>query len=203
MKRQRWKGGEQAVKKWDISLKKLQKMKTETWILLLLAGILLFVITLPTEKEEEKKEEGSVPFTGSEIPDSKTYVKEMEKRVEKLLSAVEGAGKTTVLLTVESDGETVLQTDQSIEQRGTEETDSEGGVGRSEEFSQSSQTVLVGNGEAPYVTKELCPRVTGVVVAAEGGDDATVKAEISEAMEALFDVPPHKIKVLKRVKEES
>ena len=40
-------------------------------------------------------------------------------------------------------------------------------------------------------------------MAAEGGDNAVVKAEISAAMEALFDVPPHKIKVLKRVKEES
>ena len=45
--------------------------------------------------------------------------------------------------------------------------------------------------------------MTGIVVAAEGGDNAAVKAEISEAMEALFDVPAHKIKVLKRIKEES
>ena len=76
-------------------------------------------------------------------------------------------------------------------------------MGSSEELSQSRQTVLFGSEDVPYVTKELCPKVTGVVVSAEGGDNVKVKTEISEAMEALFDVPPHKIKVLKRVKEES
>ena len=191
------------MKKWDISFKKFQKMKTETWILLLLAGILLFVIALPTEKKEERQEMESIGFQETEASGGDDYVKNLEKRVEKFLSSIEGAGKTTVLLTVESNGETILQTDRSIEQKSTSETDSEGGVGSSEEMSQSSQTVLFGSEEMPYVTKELCPKVTGIVVVAEGGDNARVKAEISEAMEALFDVPPHKIKVLKRVKEES
>ncbi len=191
------------MRKWGFSLKKLQKMKTETWILLLLAGILLFVIALPAEKKTEKNEEESVSFTEPADSGAQTYVKDLEKRVEKLLSTIEGAGKTTVVLTVESSGETIVQTDWSQEQKSTSETDSEGGVGSSEELSQSRQTVLIGSENAPYVTKELCPKVTGVVVSAEGGDNIRVKAEISEAMEALFDVPPHKIKVLKRVKEES
>ena len=33
----------------------------------------------------------------------------------------------------------------------------------------------------------------------QGGDSPTVQAEISQAMEALFGLEPHKIKVLKRV----
>ncbi|MCI9486053.1 MAG: stage III sporulation protein AG [Lachnospiraceae bacterium] len=197
-------GGEDgAVKKWRFSLKKLQKMKTETWILLLLAGILLFVIALPTEKKTEREKEETLPSVEPADSGAEDYVRELEKRVETLLSTIEGAGKTTVLLTVESDGETILQMDWSQEQKSTSETDSEGGVGSSEELSQSRQTVLFGSEDVPYVTKELCPKVTGVVVSAEGGDNVKVKTEISEAMEALFDVPPHKIKVLKRVKEES
>jgi stage III sporulation protein AG len=53
------------------------------------------------------------------------------------------------------------------------------------------------------VIKTLYPKVTGIVVVTEGGNDVLVRAEISQAMEALFDLPAHKIKVLKRVKEES
>lgn len=191
------------MKKWNISLKRLQKMKTETWLLLLLAGALLLVLALPTEKKEKNQETEEVLLAETEASGLEAYVEDLERRVEKLLSEIEGAGKTTVLLTVESAGEEVLQTDQSLEQRSVNETDSEGGVGNTEELLSSSQTVLYGNENAPYVTKELCPKVTGIVVAAEGGGDIKVKAEISEAMEALFDVPPHKIKVLKRVKEES
>ena len=48
---------------------------------------------------------------------------------------------------------------------------------------------------------ELTPEVAGIVISADGGGNASVRAEISEAMEALFGLPAHKIKVLKRVKE--
>lgn len=51
------------------------------------------------------------------------------------------------------------------------------------------------------VEKELTPEVAGIVISADGGGNASVRAEISEAMEALFGLPAHKIKVLKRVKE--
>ena len=43
--------------------------------------------------------------------------------------------------------------------------------------------------------------VLGIIISADGGGSTIVKAEISEAMEALFGLPSHKIKVLKRVKE--
>lgn len=49
--------------------------------------------------------------------------------------------------------------------------------------------------------KELRPEISGIVISAEGGGSAVVRAEVSEAMEALFGLPQHKIKVLKRVKE--
>ncbi len=44
---------------------------------------------------------------------------------------------------------------------------------------------------------ERMPQVEGVVVACEGGDRASVQAEISAAVQALFDLEPHKIKVCK------
>ena len=56
-----------------------------------------------------------------------------------------------------------------------------------------------GQGSVPFVEKELRPEISGIVISATGGGSPTVKAEISAAMEALFGLPPHKIKVLKRV----
>ncbi len=49
--------------------------------------------------------------------------------------------------------------------------------------------------------EEEAETVLGVIISADGGGSAVVKTEISEAMEALFGLPPHKIKVLKRVKK--
>lgn len=47
-------------------------------------------------------------------------------------------------------------------------------------------------------TEQTLP-ITGMVVCADGGGSPVVQAEICEAMEALFGLPAHKIKVLKRV----
>lgn len=47
------------------------------------------------------------------------------------------------------------------------------------------------------------PEVTGVIISADGGENSVVKSEITGAMEALFGLPAHKIKVLKRIKKET
>ena len=60
-------------------------------------------------------------------------------------------------------------------------------------------TVYVENGseKQPYVTKEVLPKVEGVLVVAEGGDDPRVISDISDTVMALFRVEAHKIKVVK------
>ena len=56
-----------------------------------------------------------------------------------------------------------------------------------------------GGGNEPVVQKELKPELSGIIISAAGGGSPAVQAEISAAMEALFGLPAHKIKVLKRV----
>ena len=52
-----------------------------------------------------------------------------------------------------------------------------------------------------FAEKLIYPELSGVIISADGGGSTLVKAEISGAMEALFGLPPHKIKILKRVKK--
>ena len=52
-----------------------------------------------------------------------------------------------------------------------------------------------------FSEKSVYPELSGIIISADGGGSAVTKAEISEAMEALFGLPSHKIKVLKRVKK--
>ena len=49
----------------------------------------------------------------------------------------------------------------------------------------------------PYVNTELSPGIEGVAVIAEGGGSPVVRQEITEAVQALFDVEAHKIKIMK------
>lgn len=160
-------------------------------------------------------EEGSLPAAGwQNVPGSvsakdggtrgelqETYEEELEQRVRNILKNVEGVGRVDVMIVLKSSSEKVVQVDKSQSRALTEEQDASGGTRRIENQEQDQNTVMVsGNGEnAPVIAKELSPELSGIIISAEGGDNPTVRAEISAAMEALFGLPAHKIKVLKRV----
>ena len=73
-------------------------LQKDRLMILLLGGILLLVISLPTGKRQEK--EGNwenagkeAERTGAEGPDlEETYVTALKKELEELLSSVDGAG---------------------------------------------------------------------------------------------------------------
>lgn len=129
------------------------------------------------------------------------YEKEMEKRITELLKHVEGVGEVDVMITLRSSGEKVIHVDQDRSRSSTEEKDSSGGTRKllTEEIRETSLMAGGTGAQEPVIEKELEPEIAGIVVSAQGGGSAAVRAEISEAMEALFGLPAHKIKVLKRV----
>lgn len=176
----------------------IKNKKQEKWLLLLLVGILLLVISFPT-KQKTANESGEI-ISETEA-DYEVYERRLERRVEQLLGSMEGIGRVKVMVTLEAGSESVLQTDSSVEERQVQETDSSGGTGLTKEKNQSVQTVLTGSGDLPYVVKELTPKVSGIVIMAQGGESPQKASEITAAMEALFGVPAHKIKVLEGVHE--
>ena len=127
----------------------------------------------------------------------KSYERQLEDRVKKLLSTVEGVGKVDVMIVLKSSEEKILTTDSSE----TEEISADGTSRTAVTRDKSETTVLAGNssGGEPIIEKEIKPEIEGIVVSAGGGGNAVIKEEISAALEALFHVPRHKIRVLKRV----
>lgn len=152
---------------------------------------------------------------GGEDPDSRqagapaqagTYEEQLENRICQILKSVEGVGKVEVMVVLRSSGEKVMRIDRSTSQNTTSETDSSGGS-RQVSSSQSEESTVLSSGQGtsggnePVIEKELSPELSGIIISAEGGGSPEVKAEISEAMEALLGLPAHKIKVLKRTSE--
>ncbi len=128
-----------------------------------------------------------------------TYEQQLEARLEELLSRVEGVGRVKVMIVLRSSEEKVWRVDKDTSSSMTQETDQGGGTRRVESQELSESTILSGQSgqEEPLLEKEIKPEVGGVVVTAEGGGSPQVQAEISAAVEALFDVPSHKVKILK------
>lgn len=132
---------------------------------------------------------------------SNSYEAELEKRVREILKNVDGVGTVDVMIVLKSSAQKVVHTDSSSSRSVTDEKDSTGGSRKIESEENGVTTVLTsGDGQStPIIEKELRPELSGIIISASGGGNPTVRAEISAAMEALFDLPAHKIKVLKRV----
>lgn len=170
--------------------------KRKTWAIVLIIGLLLAVIVWPTSADVQNGEKDNQNTVQPAGTDELTYEEKLEEKLAKILSQVRGAGKVEVMITLESSSELVFQTNEKKNTESIHEEDSQGGIRDSSVVDYSSDTVQAGGNGAPYVIKEINPKVSGVLVLAEGAKSASVKNEIYEAVEALFDLEVHKIKVL-------
>ena len=195
------------------------KMGKDKWLILLAVGMIILILTFPSgsgmaarvEKTAESKNQTALqkgivtePADGEAAVAAgadRTYEEQLEARVKRILKTVDGVGQVEVMIVLKSSEEKVLRVDKDSSDSSTEEKDSSGGTGKITSADRKENTILTGSGEntSPIVEKEIRPEIEGIIISAQGGGSPTVKAEISGAMEALFNLPPHKIKVLKRV----
>ena len=180
------------------------KMTRDKWFLVLAAGLCLMVLAMPSggrKGTSSGSTEAPAQSAQGGGDGGKTYERQLEDRVKKILSTVDGVGKVDVMIVLKSSEEKILRTDRSKSVSESDELDSDGASRSVKSSDTQESTVLTGNGagSAPIVEKELKPEIEGIIVSAQGGGNAVIKEEISAALEALFHVPRHKIRVLKRV----
>jgi stage III sporulation protein AG len=192
-----------------ISLKEIGLPKL---IMIFMVGILIILLSFPgifsskksTDDNSQDSNTGVVQNdTNTTSYDANTYITEMENKLKNILEKVSGIGEVEVMITLKSSREKVPLKDTPSTQESLNEVDGEGGSRTDSNVKREESTVLApnedGNSE-PYIIQELEPVIEGVCVIAEGGDDVYIKMDIMEAAEVLFDVPAHKVKVMKMSK---
>lgn len=176
----------------------LQKLKLTKWqaavILAGLAGILLLCLTsIPGKSGQQGGEAGS----GMETMrlDLTKYEEQIEKRLEDLLGAVEGAGETRVMLTLDCGSEPVYATQGKTSQ--SSQSSAAGEANASESYSAEQAYVILGtgSGERGLVLKTLEPKVRGVAVLCQGADSIQVRQNIIEAVTAVLGIGSNKVSV--------
>ena len=200
----------------------------EKWLIFLLAGLLLMLLFWPGSKSERTDDSSTGIFqslTGKEASDSgessdstegaaqtaqgysvvtgneEDYAEYLSKKLTAYLSQMAGAGEVEAWVTLKSGEQEVLYEEKSSQSTSLSEADSQGGT-REETTEDVTRTVIYGADGNPYVVQTTLPEVQGVLVMAEGGDDSSVRLDIVEAVQVLFDLDAHKIKVVKKKVEE-
>ena len=108
------------------------------------------------------------------------YCALLEARLEAILREISGVGEVKVMITAKNYGEVRLAKDENGSERKTVVLNQKGG------------------GERTEVIEESYPELQGVLIAADGGGSASVKAALTEAVSALLGVEAHRIKVFAR-----
>ena len=108
------------------------------------------------------------------------YQTQLEQQLEELISQLQGAGHTTVMVTLSTGEETVYAVDT-----------------QTGDMQQQETHVLLQDGSALAETTYL-PQVCGVAVLCEGGGDVRVAARITELLHSLLDLPTNRICVEQR-----
>lgn len=156
------------AKKW---LGALEKYKYA--LLVLAAGVLLLL--LPSGGGGEEKESAAAPAEEFDL-------EAFEEKLSRTLSAVDGAGETRVILTLDGGSRRVLAQDR--------DQDGDGGL--------TSATVTLGRGSGNQEVvplQTLAPSFRGALVVCTGGGDAAVCLRLTRAVSALTGLGSDRITV--------
>lgn len=181
------------IKKWfsgDLRLKLI--------VALGIAGMALILLSQFIGSRDARPDEAfleSAQFTAGD------YTLELEAKLVELISGMDGAGETKVMITLENAGETVYaqeekrNTDRQQEPAGAEAV---GKVYQKENVEQKYIIVDSGNGKREALVKtRLEPRIQGVVVVCEGAANIRVERDIIHVVTTALNIPTTRVCVVK------
>ena len=146
-----------------------KKIRIEYLIVIALAIVALIIIFNAFSSKG-----GDQTATGDDV---EKYVSDLEAKLGKCLSKVDGAGEVTVIISVASGREEVYAVEKITGDKGVTES-----------------PVVVGG--KPIVVKENNPEITGVVIVADGAKNLSVKVNLLNACKVFLSIDESKIKVL-------
>ena len=165
---------------WDLSglaeRGKQQWQRYKYVLLVVLAGAVLLLLP----GGESRGEKNELPVQS----DSQFDVERVERKLERALSQISGAGEVTVVLTLKESSRQILARDTQVSER-----------------EQRAETVVVSTGSGTQGTvplQSIYPKYQGALVVCTGGGDARVKLELLEAVRALTGLSAEKISICKR-----
>ena len=155
-------------------LDKLKKNKVFTYLIIISVIIIFFAFFVLTDNSKSNSSEIL-------LSTSEQYVQSLEKRLSSTLSRVEGAGKVSVVINVESGMETILAMKTTVVETSSGK--------------ETTQTPLLVNGKT-VVVKEKYPNIVGVLIVCEGAGNISVLYKIQQATVSLLNIELKQIEIL-------
>lgn len=178
-------------------LKFLKDPKLMNIIAVLLIAVFAFVVLSFFNKDEKQtvsKSTTQETETVAKTSDISSYEETQKEDLRRILKSIKGVGEVQVMMYFESGESKVPAIDTNEQTSVTEETDGNSGK-RVTNQNNNQNKVVMASGDDPLILKTLKPKVTGIVVVAEGAEASKIKYDITKACSGLYDLSSDKINV--------
>lgn len=174
------------------------------FVIILIVTIIAINFILNDDKSEERESDdpnkrlATTQDTNTLNNTSETNEKdELVKSLENILSKINGVGRVEVMITYSETSKTIPVYNEESTQEDTEETDSNGGTRKITQTDTRKEVIYEEvDGNKTLITQSvISPTIEGAIITAEGASNATVKANIVQAVEAVTGIATHKIQV--------
>lgn len=121
----------------------------------------------------------------------------LEEKLENILSKIQGVGEIKVCLNYNESNETVAMYNETSKVSTTEETDTSGETRKVQENDTQKDIIFKEeDGEKKPITQKVVQaKIEGAIITAKGANNASIKANIVQAVEAVTGLATHKIQV--------
>ena len=186
-------------------MKLLKKVATENkkivyyLVALIAVGVFALVVRPGESPTGDVREPDATPLAPAAAQPSAEPEISLEARLEEFFSMVEGAGQVRVMLGPNTGHETVYAIDVTQSGSSTTEKDAQGGTREVTQHQSQEKTVMITDRQGtdrPLVLREIPAQVQGIVIIAEGGDNAFVRDALTRAAVAVLGVESHRVQVL-------
>lgn len=177
------------MNKLKFSFKKLEALKNNKKIsLIIVAGFLaitlIFISELDLSEDEKEKIEISDGTSTSE------YCSYLEDKVTEIIESIDGAGKTKVMITLSETTEYIYATNDKDTRKSTDSKDDIA-------FENDYVIIEENNNDTGLLIKTIEPKVRGIAVVCEGGNNSTVQNQIYSAVSAVLNISSSRISISK------
>ena len=162
-----------------------------------LAGIALIFCTSMFKPSQQTETAAETEIQTTDFVEQ--YRENLCEELGNMIASIQGVGKTKIMLTMEQSVQNIYATDNDLQQKETSQKNS-GSENADKQTNEKKTCIIVrqsDGSEKALTVSQLMPKVKGVLVVCDGGDNSLVRQRVTEAVSAILNISSAHICVTK------